>query len=81
MLNQANIRSPSIQCRRKWINLLRHGSLPLDNDGAIEFLRKKDYVQDLLVFCHRWSDEKLKSSMAGGEETRKDFSIVLILQE
>ena len=48
------------------INLLRHGSLPRENDGAIEFSRMKDYLQDHFVFCHHWSDEKWKSSMAGG---------------
>ena len=34
---------------KKLINLLRHGSLPRDNDGAIEFWRIKDYLQD--HFC------------------------------
>ena len=28
---------------KKLIHLLRHGSLPRDNDGAIEFWRIKDY--------------------------------------
>ena len=43
---------------KKLINLLHHGSLPRDNDGAIEFWRIKDYLQDHFVFCHHWSDEK-----------------------
>ena len=51
---------------KKLIHLLRHGSLPRDNDGAIEFWRMKDHLQDHFVFCHHWSDEKWKSSMAGG---------------
>ena len=29
-------------------------------------LENKNYLQDHFVFCHRWSDEKWKSSMAGG---------------
>ena len=29
---------------KKLINLLRHGSVPRDNDGAIEFWRIKDHV-------------------------------------
>ena len=59
---------------KKLIYLLRHGSLSRDNDGAIEFW-------DHFVFCHHWSDEKWKSSMAGGGGHKKYFSIVLILQE
>ena len=39
------------------IHLLRHGSLPRDNDGAIEFWRIKDHLQDHSVFCPHWSDE------------------------
>ena len=56
---------------KKLINLLRHGSLPRDNDGAIEFWRMKDHLQDHVVFCHHWSDEKWKSSMAGGGGYKK----------
>ena len=51
---------------KKLIHLLRHGSLPRDNDGAIEFWRIKDHLQNHFVFCHHWSDEKWKNSMAGG---------------
>ena len=59
---------------KKLINLLRHGSLPRDNDGAIEFWRIKDYLQDHFVFCHHWSDEKWESSMArGGGGNKKRF--------
>ena len=58
---------------KKLINLLRHGSLPRDNDGAIEFWRIKDYLQDHFVFCHHWSDEKWKSSMAGGGGNKNIF--------
>ena len=65
---------------KKLINLLRHGCLLREDDGAIEFWRIQDYLKDHFVFCHRWSDEKLKSSMAGGGH-KKYFSCVLILQE
>ena len=58
---------------KKLIHLLRHGSLPRDNDGAIEFWRIKDHLQDHFVFCHHWSDEKWKSSMAGGGGHKKRF--------
>ena len=65
---------------KKQINLL-HGRLPRDNDGAIGFWRIQDYLQNHFVFSHHWSDEVWKSSMAGGGGHKKDFSIVLILQE
>ena len=58
---------------KKLINLFRHGSLLRDNDGAIEFWRIKDYLQDHFAFCHHWSDEKWKSSMAGGGGHKKIF--------
>ena len=58
---------------KKLTTLLRHGSLPRDDRGAIEFWRIKDYLQDLFVFCHHWSDEKWKSSMAGGGGNKKIF--------
>ena len=58
---------------KKLISLHRHGSLPRDNDGAIEFLRVKDYLQDHFVFCHHWSDEKWKSRMAGGGGNKKRY--------
>ena len=31
---------------KKLINLLRHGGLPREDDGAIEFWRIKDYLQN-----------------------------------
>ena len=58
---------------KKLINLLRHGSLLRDNDGVIEFWRIKDDLQDHFVLCHHWSDEKRKSSMAGGAGHKKRF--------
>ena len=59
---------------KKLINLLRHGSLPREEDGAIEFWRLKDYLQNYFVHSRHRSDEKWKSIMAKG-------GIVLILQE
>ena len=58
---------------KKLINLLRHGSLPRDDDGAIEFWRIKDNLQTYLLYCHYWSDDKWKSSMAGGGGNKKIF--------
>ena len=58
---------------KKLINLPRHGSLPRDNDGAIEFWRIKDYLRNHFMFCHHWSGDKWKSSMAGGGGNKKRF--------
>ena len=58
---------------KKLIHLLRHGSLRRDKDGAIEFWRIKDHLQDHFVFCHHWSDEKWKSAMTRGGGHKKRF--------
>ena len=58
---------------KKLINLLRHGSLPREDDGAIDFWRIKDYLQNPCVFYQHWSDEKWKSTMARGEGNKKMF--------
>ena len=44
--------------------LLRHGHLPREVDGAIEFWRIEDYLQNHFVYSQHWSDEKWKSTMA-----------------
>ena len=56
---------------KKLTNLLRHGSLPQEDDGAIEFWRLTDYLQNHFVHSRHWSDEKWKSSMAGGRGNKK----------
>ena len=58
---------------KKLINLLRHGSLPREDDGSIEFRRIKDYLHNHFVCCHHWSDEKWESFMAGGGGNKKRF--------
>ena len=42
---------------KKLIRLLRHGILPGEDDGAIEFWRIKDDLQKYFLHCHHWSDE------------------------
>ena len=61
--------------------LLRHGDLPREDDGAIEFWRIKDYLRNDFVHSQHWSDKMWKSTMARGGANKKYFSIVLILQE
>ena len=70
ILNHKNIRSPT---SKKLINLLRHGSLPREDDGVIEFWRIKDCLQNHFVCCQHWSDEKWKSSMARGGGNKNRF--------
>ena len=58
---------------RKLITLLRHGSLPREDDGAIEFWRFKDYLRNHVDQSQHWSDEMWKSTMARGGGNRKIF--------
>ena len=57
---------------KKLINF-RHGSLPREDDGAIEFWRVKDDLRNDLVQSQHWSDEKWKSTMAKGGGNKKRF--------
>ena len=56
---------------KKLINLLLHGSLPRDDDGAIDFWRLKDYLRNEFVHSQHWSDEMWKSTMAKGGGNKK----------
>ena len=58
---------------KKLNTLLRHGSLPQEDDGAIEFWRIKDYLQNHFVHSRHWSDEKWKSTMARGGGNKNIF--------
>ena len=53
--------------------LLRHGDLPREEDGAIEFWRLKDYLRNGFVRSQHWSGEVWKSTMAKGGGTKKRF--------
>ena len=58
---------------KKLIKLLRHGSLPREDDGAIEFWRITDNLQNHFVHSRHWTDEKWKSIMAKGGGTKNRF--------
>ena len=58
---------------KKLIHLLRHGCLPRDIGGAIEFWRIKDNLQKKFRHCHHWSDDKWKKSMVGGGGNKKRY--------
>ena len=70
MLNQESNR---YSVSKKLIHLLRHGTLPREDDGAIEFWKIKDNLQKHFLYCHHWSDEKWKKNMAGGGGHKKRF--------
>ena len=53
--------------------LLRHGHLPREDDGAIEFLRLQEYLRNHFVHSRHWSDEKWKSTMANSGGNKKIF--------
>ena len=53
--------------------LLRHGDLPREEDGAIEFWRLKDRLRHEFENSQHWSDEMWKSKMAGGGGNKKIF--------
>ena len=53
--------------------LLRHGHLPREDDGAIEFWRMKEYLRNDLVQSQHWSDEQWKSTKARGGGNKKRF--------
>ena len=53
--------------------LLRHGHLPREEDGAIEFWRLKDYHRNDFVRSQHSSDEMWKSTKAKGGGNKKRF--------
>ena len=58
---------------KQLITLLRHGDLPREDDGAIEFWRIKEYLRKYVLHCHHWSDDKWKKSMAVGGRNKKRY--------
>ena len=59
---------------KKLIHLLRHGKqVHREDDGAIEFWRIKDNLQEHFPYCPRWSDDRWKKSMAGGGGNKKRY--------
>ena len=52
---------------------LQHGELLREEDGAIEFWRLKDDLQNNFEYSQQWSDDVWKSKMAGGGGNNKRF--------
>ena len=55
----------------KRLNTLRHGQLPGEEDGAIEFWGLKDYLRNDIENSQYWSDGIWKSRMAKGGGNKK----------
>ena len=66
---------------KRMTSILRHGPLPREEDGAIEFRWVKDYLRNDLERSQHWSDKKWKSKLAKGRGKRKDFNTVLVRQD
>ena len=62
---------------KKLIHLLRHARILREDDGAVEFWRIEDDIQEHFQHCHHLSDDKWKKSMAGGvgNKTRYQYCI------
>ena len=60
---------------KKLIHLLRQGRLHRENDGAIEFWRIKDNLEEHFLYSRHWSDDTWKKTMArgGGNEKRYQY--------
>ena len=58
---------------KRLTTLLRHGDLPREEDGAIEFWRLKDCLRYEFEKSRHWSDEMWKSKMEGGGGNKKRF--------
>ena len=58
---------------KRLTTLLRHGDLPREEDGAIEFWRLKEYLRNDFENSRHWSNEMWKGKMAGGGGHKKRF--------
>ena len=59
---------------KKLIHLLRHGKqVHREDDGALQFWRITENLQEVFLYCTHWSDDKWKKSMAGGGGNKKRY--------
>ena len=70
---QSNIAYPVSE---RLTSLLRHGLLPREDDGVIEFCRLKYYHRKDFEQSQHWSDEKWKST--NGKRRRKQEKISIL---
>ena len=72
-LDQGLNRISLTQWQKRLTSLLRHGQLPREEDGAIEFWRLKAYLRNDFENSQHWSDEMWKSKMQGSGGNKKRF--------
>ena len=68
-----NYSSIAYPVSKRLSTLLRHGDLPREEDGAIEFWRLKECLRYEFERSRHWSDKMWKSKMAGGGGNKKRF--------
>ena len=76
-LNQKNLLSLRTRSRRKSINLLRHcQTVQREDDGAVQFWRIKNFLQNQFPQIPYWSDDRWKACLAagGGSKRRYQYS-------
>ena len=61
--------------------LLRHGHLPREDDGAIDFWRIKKFFETILCDLNIGLMKSGRVQWHKAEETRKEFNIVLIRED
>ena len=68
---------------KKVINLLRHSqTIQREDDGAVQFWRIKNFLQNQFPQIIYWSDDRWKALLISRRRSKKgDISTVLILQE
>ena len=61
--------------------LLRHGELPREEDGAIEFWRLKEDLRNRFEHSQYWSDDVWKKKIAGGGGNKKRFQHCTVIHQ
>ena len=83
ILNQENLLSLAYEISKKVINLLRHSqTIQREDDGAVQFRKIKNVLQNQFPQILHWSDDRWKNMIWQQEEDQKgNISIALIIQE
>ena len=71
----------SFPVSKRMIALLRHGSFPRDEDGAIKIWRSKMEFRSVIPSSENWSIRLWIDHLQKEGDVRRNFSIVLILLE
>ena len=67
---------------KKVINLLRHTqTVQREDDGAVQFWKIKNFLQNEFPQNQYWSDDRWKACLEAGGGSKRDISTVLIFQE